>query len=58
MIPSSIEKMELVDLNFFSEYAPEFGFRLEFNALLGCRYQDSIYQTIMSVCPPASLYNA
>ncbi len=49
--------LPMIDLSFFSVYEPSFGFRIQFNVLYGAKAQDSIYSTIVSIAPPASLYN-
>jgi len=54
---SNTSNLPMLDLSFFSVYEPSFGFRIQFNVLYGAKAQDSIYQTIVSVAPPASLYS-
>lgn len=50
-------QLPMLDLSFFSVYEPSFGFRIQFNVLQGAKAQDSVYSTIVSIAPPASLYN-
>lgn len=43
-IPINFKKLNYVDLTYFSEYLPKFGFRVEFGALHGAKQvKDSIY---------------
>lgn len=46
----------MIDMNFFSQYSAEFGFRAGVEAIHGNKEQ-SFFGVIMSVCPSAEFYD-
>ena len=48
--------LALLDMNFFSAYAPKIGFRYNVEALIGAAPKNSLFQVLASVCPPGSPY--
>lgn len=54
---ASFAGVKPLDVNFFSRYEPDYGFRVEFGCIYGVKpFKDSIYQVLTSVCPPGVPY--
>ena len=47
----------MLDLSFFSAYTPSQGFRMNLEAVYGCKLVDSVLYAVACVNPPSSPYN-
>ena len=47
-----------VDMNYFTPYNPDLGFRFEVEAIYNNQTPTALYMVLASLCPSASVYDA